>query len=108
MRGNTNVTLKLNFITDANGFIGGSNPLFNYYLENVSGNFNICNATNETGEQFDVHRIIDEGEDSVCGVFFFNNSRDEFEFNVHVRIPADSFTGHLNTSFNFTAYRTTQ
>ncbi len=95
--GNRNITLNSSTTDDASTFIGGTDPIYQgNWTEIEAGS---CNDTSS----FDSWSDVSEREWRNCDNFHPGQDNDEIELHIKLRIPDNSKTGLLNTSFNMTA-----
>lgn len=84
--GNVNLRVNISATSGADDFIGGTNPLFTYNVNDVE---NAC--TGELGET-----DLNTTEQTLCTAFAYGTTENEVEIELHVRIPVD--TGVLDNS----------
>ncbi len=97
--GNRNVTLNASLTDNASTFIGGTNPI--YQVNKTELETGSCNDT--SGSSWGSWGDLDIGEARLCDNLYPTQANDELELHIKLRIPDNSKTGLLNTSFNLTA-----
>lgn len=98
--GNVNVTLQLYSGKDADDFLGGTSPVYQY---NVSNNeANSCTESNATlGAWEDVNKT--SPGTIICDPLDFEDSRDLITIDIKLTIPSDANPGEQTDTFTATA-----
>ena len=95
--GNVNVSLGLLADKDADAFLGGASPLFQYYITEDL-------ADSCTGGTTGVYTDFTMSNVTVCPNFPFNDAMDRIAIDIMLYIPSDSFTGEQTATITATGY----
>lgn len=96
--GNVNVTLDLATGKTAATFIGGTNPSYQYKVNDVESGSCTGGVTLDTW--YDVNATSPGTR--ICGVMGFADSADTLNIDVKLVVPSDSYTGALSDTFTAT------
>ncbi len=96
--GNVNVSLNITASNDADGFIGGTSPAYNYKVTNAEA----VSCTGGTAASSYIP-LNESGPELACGIFSFHNSEDTVNLDINLTIPHDSTLGELNSTIIATA-----
>ncbi len=95
--GNQDAALALQFDDNAAGFIGGTTPGFEYFVQN--GEAGSCTGTIAPTS----FTTIDTSSNSACTVFEFEEANDELNVHINVSIPQDAPTATNTVTLTATA-----
>ena len=101
--GNRNVSLNLSFGTNADGLLGGTNPVYQYNVTNAEPGSCLNSTGGTDGLNLGSWVNADTTPDVVCGRFLFNDSSDSIRIDIKLVIPSDSKTGTISDTITATA-----
>lgn len=104
--GNVPANISLNFSRNATTFIGGTNPSFQYDVQNVPGDAGCTGAILNTSGGF--QEVGDNFENStagarVCRFFDFQDANDQIQVGIWLSIPEDAPVTDAQTTVAITA-----
>ena len=88
--GNINLTLELYSSVNADDFLGGTNPEFQYML--TEDEANSCNGVIDLADGATYYEI-NTTNFTVCSEFPFADSQDQLAIDIRLYIPSDSYIG---------------
>lgn len=95
--GNLNVSFDLNATNGADGFIGGSGPLYQVKISNNESNS--CNGTSNFTDYHDINVSAQLG----CSLFQFHDTKDELNLDIKLKIPSSATPGTKSSTIIATA-----
>jgi len=95
--GNVNVSLNITASNDADGFIGGTSPAYNYKISDVES------ASCTGGGAGSYIPLNESGPELACAIFSYHNSYDAINLDINLTIPHDASQGELNSTIIATA-----
>lgn len=99
--GNTNLTLEMYASTDADGFLGGSSPLFRYSVD--ENETDACQGGIDLADG-STYRDLNTTNITLCSVFPFDNGMDELDIDIMLYVPEDSFIGERTATITAIGY----
>lgn len=97
--GNNNVNLTLASNKAASGFLGGTSPEFNYKTADYTGESGSC--VNGDG-LVAAYTALDTTTQIACTNMTYDNSTDEVEVLLQLRVPSDVVPGDKEANITFT------
>ncbi len=98
--GNVNVTLNINFSNDADSFLGGTSPSYQYNITNKEDG--ACDV-GATGFTLNTWEDASTTAADICDVFGKDAGADEIEIDICLTVPSDSLTGSRGSVITMTA-----
>ncbi len=99
--GNINISVNLKTEKTAAGFLGGTNPEYQFNVSNVEANSCINSTNFNLGEWYEVNTTAPGTK--ICDILEFAGASNRIRIDIRLVIPSDSRKGALTDTFTATA-----